>query len=73
MTDIKGQFNITDDKAGLLQTVFVITYMFFAPVFGYLGDRYNRKNLMAFGVFLWGLTTLAGSFMNVSFFLKYYK
>ncbi|KAK6638189.1 hypothetical protein RUM44_008617 [Polyplax serrata] len=64
MTDIKDQFNITDDKAGLLQTVFVITYMLFAPLFGYLGDRYNRKYLMASGVFLWGLTTLAGSFMN---------
>lgn len=70
MTDIKDQFNITDDKAGLLQTVFVITYMLFAPLFGYLGDRYNRKYLMASGVFLWGLTTLAGSFMNVRSLLK---
>lgn len=68
MTDIKSQFEITDEKAGLLQTVFVISYMLFAPLFGYLGDRYSRRLLMASGVFLWGLTTLAGSFMNVSTF-----
>ncbi|KAL1140200.1 hypothetical protein AAG570_000132 [Ranatra chinensis] len=49
---------------GLLQTVFVISYMLFAPLFGYLGDRYNRRLIMAFGVFLWCLTTLIGSFMK---------
>ena len=33
-------FNIHSDKyLGLLQTAFVISYMLFAPVFGYLGDR----------------------------------
>ena len=66
MTDVKNEFQITDDKAGLLQTVFVISYMLFAPLFGYLGDRYSRKYLMAFGVLLWGFTTLCGSFMKVS-------
>lgn len=68
MNDIKTFFNINDAKAGLLQTVFVISYMICAPVFGYLGDRYNRKFLMAFGVFLWSLTTLFGSFMSVSYY-----
>lgn len=67
LSDIKTFFVINDAKAGLLQTVFVISYMICAPVFGYLGDRYNRKLLMAFGVFLWSLTTLFGSFMNVSY------
>jgi MFS transporter, Spinster family, sphingosine-1-phosphate transporter len=50
-----------------LQTAFVISYMICAPVFGYLGDRYNRKFIMAFGVFLWSLTTIVGSYMNVSY------
>lgn len=40
--------------------------MICAPIFGYLGDRYNRKLIMAFGVFLWSLTTFVGSFMEVS-------
>ncbi|KAK3910946.1 Protein spinster [Frankliniella fusca] len=61
---IQTQFDITDDKAGLLQTAFVVSYMIFAPIFGYLGDRYNRKIIMAGGVLMWSLTTLGGSFMN---------
>jgi len=58
-------FNITKDKyLGLLQTAFVICYMLFAPVFGYLGDRYSRKWLLAVGLTFWSLSTLAGSFMH---------
>ncbi|KAK9888332.1 hypothetical protein WA026_000588 [Henosepilachna vigintioctopunctata] len=38
--------------------------MIFAPIFGYMGDRYSRKLIMTAGVFLWSLTTLAGSFMT---------
>jgi len=63
---IQRDFDIKDDKGGLLQTVFVISYMLFAPIFGYLGDRYNRKIIMGGGVLVWSLTTLAGSFMDVS-------
>ena len=31
-----------------------------------LGDRYSRRNIMAFGVFLWAIFTLIGSFMSGS-------
>ena len=54
-----------NSQSGLLQTAFIISYMVFAPVFGYLGDRYNRKVIMSAGVFLWCLTTFVGSFMEV--------
>lgn len=63
LDDVKVAFNISKGQQGLLQTVFVISYMIFAPIFGYLGDRYSRKILMSFGVLLWSVTTLAGSFM----------
>lgn len=63
---MKKEFNIGDDKAGLLQTVFVVAYMIFAPIFGYFGDRYSRKYIMAFGVALWTMTTFLGSFLKVS-------
>lgn len=66
LPDIQSHFGIGDDKGGLLQTAFVLSYMVFAPLFGYLGDRYSRRYIMAFGVFLWSLTTLVGSFMDVS-------
>ncbi|XP_045772887.1 protein spinster isoform X5 [Maniola jurtina] len=64
LDDVKTEFGIGDDKAGLLQTVFVIAYMVFAPIFGYLGDRYSRRLIMAFGVALWCLTTFAGSYIQ---------
>lgn len=65
LKDIQDQFKIENGTAGLLQTVFVVSYMIFAPIFGYLGDRYSRRYIMGFGVFLWSLTTLLGSFMEV--------
>ena len=44
-------FDIKKDKyLGLLQTVFVFCYLLFAPVFGYLGDRYSRKWLLGVGI-----------------------
>ncbi|KAJ8923321.1 hypothetical protein NQ315_001879 [Exocentrus adspersus] len=64
LDDIKDYFDIKNDKGGLLQTAFVISYMVCAPIFGYLGDRYSRRWIMAAGVFLWSITTLCGSFMT---------
>lgn len=37
--------------------------MVLAPVFGYLGDRYNRKYLMCGGIAFWSLVTLGSSFI----------
>uniref|UniRef100_A0AAX7TSN0 Protein spinster homolog 1 n=1 Tax=Astatotilapia calliptera TaxID=8154 RepID=A0AAX7TSN0_ASTCA len=42
--------------------VFICSYMFLAPVFGYLGDRYNRKYIMSGGITFWSLVTLASSY-----------
>uniref|UniRef100_A0A0P4WBV2 Major facilitator superfamily (MFS) profile domain-containing protein n=1 Tax=Scylla olivacea TaxID=85551 RepID=A0A0P4WBV2_SCYOL len=71
--DIQKCFNdLSDTKAGLLQTAFVLVYMVMAPLFGYLGDRYSRKYLMAVGIFFWSLATLVGSFMpNYGWFLLF--
>jgi len=66
LNNVQEDFHIGNDLVGLLQTAFVLSYMIFAPLFGYLGDRYSRRWIMAFGVFLWSLTTLLGSFMHVS-------
>ncbi|XP_044272838.1 protein spinster isoform X3 [Tribolium madens] len=73
LEDIQKYFNVQNDKGGLLQTAFVLSYMIFAPIFGYLGDRYSRKKIMAFGVFLWSLTTLIGSFMRDYWFFLLFR
>ena len=60
--DIRHEFNGNNAMMGLLQTAFVIAYMIFAPLFGYLGDRYSRRVIMATGVFFWCVFTVLGSF-----------
>ncbi|CAF1910868.1 unnamed protein product [Rotaria magnacalcarata] len=63
LEQIQDYFHIGDAEAGLLQTVFVCSYMALAPLFGYLGDRYSRKLMIILGVTLWSMTTVAGSFV----------
>lgn len=40
--------------------------MLLSPVFGYLGDRFTRKYIITFGILLWSVFTLLGSFAVVS-------
>lgn len=41
LDDIQKDFDIDDAYGGLLQTVFVCSYMTLAPLFGYLGYDIN--------------------------------
>lgn len=68
LSSTSDYYNLSKTEAGLLQTAFVISYMIMAPLFGYLGDRYNRKNIIMFGVLFWSGTTLAGSFIPSNHF-----
>ncbi|XP_042901437.1 protein spinster homolog 1 isoform X2 [Parasteatoda tepidariorum] len=63
LKDVKGYYGLDDKKAGLLQTSFILSYLIMAPIFGYLGDRYNRKIIMACGISFWSATTFFGSFV----------
>lgn len=53
---------------GLLVPAFMVTYMVFAPVFGWLSDRMSRWVLIAIGVILWtlasGASGLPGSYVS---------
>ena len=63
LKDVQSYYSIDNSDAGLIQTSFICTYMVFSPVFGYLGDRYTRKYLMAGGIFLWSGFTITASFI----------
>ncbi|XP_051891250.1 protein spinster homolog 1-like isoform X2 [Pristis pectinata] len=65
---VQEYFDVNDSLAGLFQTVLICSFMILAPLFGYLGDRYNRKMLMAIGIAIWCSATLAGSFVTQSGF-----
>jgi len=57
-------FNLSDLQGGLLQSSYAVSYVIFAPIVGYLGDRYSRRIIMATGVFVWAALTFAGTFVN---------
>ncbi|XP_039363474.1 protein spinster homolog 3 isoform X2 [Mauremys reevesii] len=67
LVDITKYFNISDSIAGLLQTVFILCFLVSAPIFGYLGDRYNRKVILSAGIVLWSGVTLGSSFITESY------
>ena len=71
LEDIEKDFTsrgetISQTQLGLLATAFMVAYMVFAPVFGWLADRMSRWHLIGIGVILWtlasGASGLAGSF-----------
>ncbi|KAK7164584.1 hypothetical protein R3I94_003085 [Phoxinus phoxinus] len=68
LISIQKYFKISDSTSGLLQTVFIFSFMLLAPVFGYLGDRYDRKLLMIVGLIVWIVTTLGSSFVKETHF-----
>src|SRR5438270_8593272 len=58
-SDVKKEFLVSDAKIGLLTSAFYFSYMFAAPVVGWMGDRFPRKNIVVFGIFIWsGFTFL---------------
>uniref|UniRef100_A0A3Q3W6P1 Major facilitator superfamily (MFS) profile domain-containing protein n=1 Tax=Mola mola TaxID=94237 RepID=A0A3Q3W6P1_MOLML len=48
--------------------VFICSFLLLAPVFGYLGDRYNRKYIMIGGLTVWIVTSFSSSFVTESYF-----
>ncbi|XP_014679784.1 PREDICTED: protein spinster homolog 1-like, partial [Priapulus caudatus] len=71
LDQIKIYYGLSNSQAGALQTAFICSYMVFAPLFGYLGDRYNRKACMTVGIALWSLTTFAGSYVPQGHFYAF--
>src|SRR5215813_1361519 len=58
-SEVKKEFLVTDGQIGWLTGAFFFTYMFAAPLVGWLGDRYPRKNIIVIGIFIWsGFTFL---------------
>lgn len=44
--------------------MFIVSYMIFLFIFGYLGDRYNRKFIMGGGIILWFFLIFFGFFIG---------
>ncbi len=56
--------HLNNEEAGRLTSAFVFGYFAFSPIFGSLGDRYSRPKLMAIGIGLWSVATIATGFTS---------
>ena len=61
-TQIKRDLTIDDKWYGVLGGSFMIVYTLVSPLMGWLGDRYNRRMLLAGGVAIWSLATVGTAF-----------
>lgn len=50
--------NLSNKELALVETAFMVGYMLTSPIFGWLGDRYRRKGLIAAGVAIWSVATV---------------
>jgi MFS transporter, Spinster family, sphingosine-1-phosphate transporter len=61
-THIQKDLGIGARGYGVLSASFMIVYTIVTPLIGWLGDRYNRRVLLASGVGLWSLATVGTAF-----------
>jgi predicted MFS family arabinose efflux permease len=57
-TPLSADFHLSYGSSGRTVTAFMIGYFVTSPFFGYLGDRWSRKWLIAIGIFIWSLGTM---------------
>src|ERR1035441_1618955 len=62
LTPLQKELGINDGQAGRLVTAFMIGYFLTSPVFGWLGDRWSRKWLIAAGILGWRVGTILTGF-----------
>jgi MFS family permease len=70
-TLIQSDLKINDDGYGVLSASFMLVYTLVSPLVGWLGDRYDRRRMLAFGVGLWSLATVGTAFSQ-SFYQMFF-
>src|SRR6185369_7382859 len=59
---IKIELRLTDTALGFLGSSFMLSYLLFAPLFGWLGDHWSRTRLASGGLVVWSLATALAGF-----------
>ncbi len=73
LTPLKNEMGLSDEQLGTLQSAFMLGYFITAPLFGYLGDRWPRRWLIAAGVLVWSLGTLFSGHANTLGLLIFFR
>ncbi|HXG47803.1 MAG TPA: MFS transporter [Methylomirabilota bacterium] len=61
-TPLQEELALSDGDTGRISTAFMVGYFVTSPAFGWLGDRFSRKWLIAAGIFIWSLGTVLTGF-----------
>jgi MFS family permease len=61
---IVSDFSLSDAQFGLLTSLFLWTYGFLSPFGGFFADKYGRKKVIVFSVFVWSAVTLWTGFIS---------
>ncbi len=61
---IKIDLKLSDTELGFLGSAFMLSYLLFAPLFGWLGDRWSRTKLASGGLVVWSLATALAGFVS---------
>src|SRR5512144_1704670 len=59
--DLRDRFGLHDAKLGLLATAFIVPHALATLPFGWAGDRFDRRRVIAFGMLLASLAGAAGA------------
>jgi len=59
---IKLDLRLSDTALGFLGSAFMLSYLLFAPLFGWLGDHWSRIRLASGGLVVWSLATALAGF-----------
>ncbi len=63
LVDLARDFGLTMSQASLTVTSYMIPFGFFTLIFGPLGDRFGRANILRVAVFFTGIFSLTNAFM----------
>lgn len=55
---ISDDLKITDFQAGMIATIFNIAFAICVPIAGFIGDRFNRKSIVALSLLFWSIATM---------------
>jgi len=64
LKDIQEFYSINNSQAGLLASSSIASFVIFSLLYGYLGDRFNRKYVMIVGLVSWSLIGFGSSFIG---------
>lgn len=61
---IRGDIKLTDAEFGLIAASLIWTYGLLVPVAGFLGDIFPRRNVLAFCILFWSISTFFTGFAS---------